>query len=270
MKTVELGKLHADEISFSGISVIRQTNPWSVCSHPDGRVFNGFLLLMSGECMYTCDGESIDLSAGGLIYLPKGARHSVSAPERSLDFYRINFTAKDAATGEEIIFSKRPKLISDSSSRSIADICEEMRSATLTEDSGFKSHSLLSKLLDFSVKAGSEKYPQRISCAIEYINEHYTEDVSISKLAELSFISEPHLFRLFKKELGVSPIEYKNELRIKKAESLLCDPECSVGEISLLLGFENACYFSRIFKKLRGISPIKYRALANRTIGKEQ
>ncbi len=268
MKIKELMHIHASDLNISEISVIRQTNLWNVCSHPNGRGFNGFLLLMKGQCEYTCDENKIKLNAGGLIYLPKGARHSVYAPERTLDFYRINFTVRDAVTSEEIIFSERPKLISDSASRVIADICEEMRSVTLTENNGFKNLSLLCRLLDFSIKASFNKHPKRIDAAIEYINEHYTEEIPISKLAELTYISEPHLFRLFKKELSVSPIEYKNELRIKKAEALLCDPECSIGEIALLLGFENACYFSRIFKMKRGISPIEYRAQANKRIGK--
>ena len=261
MKTVSLETIKSNEINLTDISTIKQTNLWSNLIHHQGRTFNGFLLLLKGECVFRCDGEEIKLSQGGLIYLPKGAKHSAYAKERSLEFYRVNFTARENISGEEIIFSEVPKCITELAPKYIIDLCEQMRLSCMIEGSGFKSLSQLCSLIDFSIKLSPNKYPRRISSAIEHINEHYTEQISISDLAELSFISEPHLFRIFKKELGVSPIEYKNELRIKRAEALLSDPECSIGEIALLLGFENACYFSRIFKKFRGISPKKYREI---------
>ena len=84
MIIMDFTKLYADDIIISDVSVIRQNNSWNICSHPKGRGFNGFLLLISGECSYTCEDETIKLLPNGLIYLPKGAKHTVTAPERSL------------------------------------------------------------------------------------------------------------------------------------------------------------------------------------------
>ena len=72
-------------------------------------------------------------------------------------------------------------------------------------------------------------------------------------------MSYSHLFRTFKQKFGMTPIEYKNALRIKKAKKMLCDFDLSVGEIAERLGFEGMCYFTRAFKKHVGVSPLNYR-----------
>lgn len=259
MKTVDFANINNYSYAITDISVIRQTNMWNVCSHPDGRGFNGFLFLISGNCLYTCGGETINLGSGGLIYLPKGAKHTACATEKTLDFYRINFTLTDLSDGEEIIFASSPSLITDSAPKNLLDICEKMKDVTFAQNNSFKNLSMLCEMLDYVLHAKNKRQDSRIGEAIDYINNHYTEEINISDLADLCFISTAHLFRLFKKEIGISPIDYKNALRINKAKSLLCDPECSVNEIAAMLGFENVCYFSRIFKKKTGSSPLEYR-----------
>ena len=260
MKIIDLNGFSGIRYAISDVSVIKQTNLWSVCHNPAGRIYNGFLLLVSGECVYEWDGEAVKLSAGALIYLPKGSTHTVRAEERSIEFYRINFTLSDADDGEEIILSKTPVLISESVPRNIIELSEELRRATLLpRGAGFKSLSMLAEILDYARGSCGKISGGRIGEAIEYVNDHYTEEIPISLLADKCFISVAHLFRLFKESVGMSPIDYKNSLRIRKAESLLTDPDLSIGEIAEMLGFENACYFSRIFKKRTGLSPIQFR-----------
>lgn len=254
-----LTDLKANEAIITDISAIKQTNLWTNLVHSKGRIYNGFLLLTKGNCTFTYQDETINLIPGGLIYLPKGIKHSVFAPEKSAEFYRINFTLRKIESNEEVIFFDRPTVVCEKSPSFIFELCEQMRLATTREDSGFERLSLLCRLLDHCIKSVYGAIKTRISPAVEYINRHYTENFAVEELAKLAYMSEAQLFRLFKKELGLSPIEYKNELRIKKAEELLFDPECTVGEISSILGFENACYFSRLFKKRRGISPADYK-----------
>ena len=110
MKTVDISKVKDISYSLADVSVIRQTNLWSVLSMPEecGRIYNGFLLVAGGTCTYRFDKEELTLSPGAMIYLPKGSRHTVTAPERTLDLYRINFLMRDTTDGEEIVFSGVP------------------------------------------------------------------------------------------------------------------------------------------------------------------
>lgn len=67
-----------------------------------------------------------------------------------------------------------------------------------------------------------------------------------------------YLRKLFKKEIGVTPLEYMTRLRMKKASTMLTaqgDSDYSVAEIARLCGYEDALYFSRVFKKTFGVSP---------------
>lgn len=70
-----------------------------------------------------------------------------------------------------------------------------------------------------------------------------------------------YLRKLFKKEMGITPLEYMTSLRMKKAESLLAamlTREYSVAEVARMCGFEDALYFSRVFKKTYGCSPSNF------------
>ena len=52
MKLIDINETSKMKLAISDVSVIKQTNLWSVCQHPDGRIYNGFLLISSGECVY--------------------------------------------------------------------------------------------------------------------------------------------------------------------------------------------------------------------------
>lgn len=259
MKKIELHKISGMRFAISDISVIYQTNLWNVCHHPSGRIYNGFLLFDGGECDVIYGNEQIHIGAGALLYLPTGSTHKVIAPERSLHFYRINFTMTDLSDGEHIVFSDEPILISADTPRSIFSLSAEMCKNTLIENGIFKNLSAMSEILDYMRHVIKKNDSRKISDAIYYVENHYTEDIDVDYLASMSYLSRAQLFRLFKKEVGMSPIEYKNSLRLKKAEELLAFHDCTVSEISELVGFENCCYFSRAFKAHTGLSPLEYR-----------
>ncbi len=75
-----------------------------------------------------------------------------------------------------------------------------------------------------------------------------------------------YLRKLFKKEMGITPLEYMTSLRMKKAESLLSTMwtrEYSVAEVARMCGFDDALYFSRVFKKTYGCAPSAFAKNSN-------
>lgn len=102
-------------------------------------------------------------------------------------------------------------------------------------------------------------YLQKIQFAIEYINLHLNEPLSISELSGRFSISERHFRQLFRQVTGKSPKSYQGELRLNKCAHLLNTTELSIQEISENLGYYSQYQLSRDFKKFFGVSPSDYR-----------
>lgn len=82
---------------------------------------------------------------------------------------------------------------------------------------------------------------------------------SIDEIAESINVSKDHLHKLFKKELGISPIKFVNNLRLEKAKELLENTFLRIKEIRTLVGINDEADFIRDFKKHYGLTPSEYR-----------
>jgi AraC family transcriptional regulator of arabinose operon len=109
------------------------------------------------------------------------------------------------------------------------------------------------------LEAYRDNYDYRIRNVIEYINENYANKMNIENLAEMALMSRSNFFRCFKNNVGISPNEYIQKVRIETAVKLLNNNALSVYGIAEKVGFSSVNYFSHIFKKNFGINPKKYR-----------
>jgi len=101
-----------------------------------------------------------------------------------------------------------------------------------------------------------------ISDIMKYIQEHYTEDLSLEFLAQHFHLSSTYLSKHLKKHIGLSFKEYVTQLRIDRAKELLVkNPEMSIEQIGKSLGLFSPSAFTKMFKKSMGISPREYRSL---------
>ncbi|MEQ9441438.1 MAG: AraC family transcriptional regulator [Cyclobacteriaceae bacterium] len=100
----------------------------------------------------------------------------------------------------------------------------------------------------------------RLAFVIQYIRENLHQPLSIETLSEKACMSESHFHRVFKNELGISPVDFINDERIKLAASLLQDPKRKIKEVFMECGFENRSYFNRVFKRKKQLSPSEYQS----------
>lgn len=127
-----------------------------------------------------------------------------------------------------------------------------------------ESRGIVFQLLSRFFKQGQSKIEMednRIAKTVLYIRKHLNEAIELEKLAEISCLSKGHFIRLFKKELGTTPLQYINQKKIEKAQLLLITEELAVKEIAFQLAFEDYSYFNRLFKKITGVTPQEYRRL---------
>lgn len=99
-----------------------------------------------------------------------------------------------------------------------------------------------------------------IARSVSYIESHYTENISIDVLAELSHYSPRHFTRIFNDTYHTTPLNYILELRINHACSLLKGSPLPITNIAVQCGFNDINYFSRTFKKRIGLTPKQFRA----------
>ncbi|MGE5614085.1 MAG: response regulator transcription factor [Bacillota bacterium] len=95
--------------------------------------------------------------------------------------------------------------------------------------------------------------------AVEYLQEHYHEQVTLNEVARHLFVSTCYISRMFTRELGKSFVDCLNEIRMEKARELLKDVRLKTYEVAEKVGIPDAHYFSRIFKKYTGVTPTEYR-----------
>lgn len=257
MKIIDFLDLYKTNFTVHSLTSICQTPSYRHFRSKD-RLVNGFLLVTDGTGRYDWNGGSFELHPHSLIYLPLHSAHSLTVYTERLSFYRINFTVTDIDDKEDIIFSSIPVPISDNIGSLFMKNAKKLSDILTIPDGKYRAMSLFYDMLSELHQLLKQTSENRIIPAIDYINHHYTEEVSAAELAELCLLSETHLYRLFKAETGQTPSDYRNSLRIQRACLLLRETDLSVGEISSELGFDSIYYFSRVFKKYIGKSPTKY------------
>lgn len=101
----------------------------------------------------------------------------------------------------------------------------------------------------------------QITRALEYVGDHYDREIKIGDLAQLCHLSETHFRRIFARCMGVHPIDYVNQVRIRNACQLLKKTNDSIMEISIKCGFGSSAAFNRNFRKFMGVTPNEWRKL---------
>ena len=97
---------------------------------------------------------------------------------------------------------------------------------------------------------------------------HYNDaSMTISAVAEYLHISEGYLSHSFKKETGLSPMNYLTQYRIQQAMRMLRDCRVKIYEVADQVGYQDIAYFSSTFKKLTGMSPSDYQNDQSTVIG---
>ena len=92
----------------------------------------------------------------------------------------------------------------------------------------------------------------------DQLESHYSEDISISKIAGSVYLSSTYVCILFKKHMGMTINEYLSHVRIERAKALLQNSSHTVAEVALSVGYHDPKYFSRIFRKTVGVPPSEY------------
>ncbi|WP_266365564.1 AraC family transcriptional regulator [Tellurirhabdus rosea] len=101
----------------------------------------------------------------------------------------------------------------------------------------------------------------RLAYVIEYIRQNLTRNLSINELCNKACLSKSHFFRLFKNELGLSPVQFILNERIRLAKQILSNPAKSITDACYESGFNSLTHFSSAFRSVERVSPREYKQL---------
>ena len=112
----------------------------------------------------------------------------------------------------------------------------------------------------FAIRANNKNnYSVYVKRAVQYIETHLSQSISIDTLCKLNGISRKHFVHLFNKETGKTIKQYIMQVRCERAAELLENSQLLVHEISCYVGYEDNNYFTKVFKSVMGVSPQEYR-----------
>jgi AraC-like DNA-binding protein len=222
---------------------------------------NLFLFVCGCKVLYTDKNNNTYIAnSGDIVYTPIGSEYKVELCDfENSDSHTvgINFFLYDEK-GEDIILSDGIEIF-----HSDDKIVSSMFHQSIYHDI-IKQHTknrilLMEILCALSQDSKRKSATDNVTKALAYLSENIEESPSISKLAEVCNVSEVYLRRQFKNYVGMSPVEYRNTLRLDRAKTYLEYGEISVQEISDALGYSTVSHFIKEFKNKFGISPLKYR-----------
>lgn len=243
-------------------------------------------IIMPVENTYsvTMNKTQYTLNEGDILIIPPGELHELFAPPTGTRIiFMFDFTLVSNLKGFSSILPviTQPRLITK---QNCPDIYDEERALLWKIAEEFRDQNTLWEATIYSliiqmfvligrnhidsgglfpdVRANKQKeYIEKFNKIFEYIDNNYTEDISLETVADVAGFSKFHFSRLFKQFTDTSFYDYLNLRRIKAAENLLLDPALPITEIALQSGFSSISTFNRVFKAFKKCTPTEFKDL---------
>lgn len=235
-----------DNVEFIERNFRNQTTDFS-----GGRPRSSLIYTAEGRMIYTFGKEQIVIPEGEAIFIPEGTRQLTHYPKEGVHCLSISFHVVDGSlpTGFD-----RPRRLGKCG---IERDMEEIQKCIPHEP--IRLYCIAYSLLERLVRENEKISPlyRKILPAVREIERNYANDCRVADLAALCCMSESALRRLFREYLDMSPVDYRNIIRLHQAKALIGSGEFRIAEASEQVGFTNLSFFYRLYKRYFGYPPGK-------------
>lgn len=243
-------------------------------------------VITEGQALVAVGSEKYVMKQGEGFFVNTGVLHGAWLQgEENCRFHSISFHARLVGGGMDSIFWQKylQPLLSDHSLKGAffyqkeewqakaMEWIEEAWRSCVFEGPGFEfrvRHALSELILllyrhrEVGGNRPSEKAIRdgvRMKQMLQYIEDHYMEEISTTQIAGSALISVSECLRCFRSMIGTTPISYLKQLRVQKASELLTATGWKVAEIGAQCGFQEMSYFAKSFREIKGCTPSEYR-----------
>ena len=255
MKITNLSEAECNLIQLDFKTNVKYTNLSSE-HRVEQRRQSTLVYVEKGSIHYSYNSGEFESGSGVLIYIPQGGNYKYNIQNADFSQIEVEFFYE----GEKTAFSKYPVLVKSADMAEVRRAFRRLELGVGAFEKRAVAYILLEQLYNYHHQNAANS--SKITPAIEYVSAHCNEKIYMEDVAKLCLLSESQMRRLFREELGMSPIDFKNAKRIENARELLNYSHMTISEVANSLGFENTYSFSSFFKKSEGVSPREYRRQA--------
>ena len=227
--------------------------------------------VLTGKAVFHIDRESHEVQPGDLIIANRNELHAGYSTAVPYEAALLVFDPSDLSRelGEMNRPFRSPIRDDPTVRRMVMDIFAAWEERAL----GYRAlcRARVTELLVYLCRRyGTESVPardavqrrrelERLQPALDYIEQNYAERISVAQLAQLLCLSPDRLGHLFRDGVGLAPLQYINEIRLRKAMNLLKTEEYTVTEVAQAVGFFDYNHFGRLFRRRYGCTPNQVR-----------
>ena len=254
----ELNRFDLEILGFGSARVRPESFSGSVASPVYSRLY-----FITNGCFEIAgrDGREYSLSAGNWYLIPSGYSFDYACQSDMEHFY-FHLKLCDFDGADLLSAAQTPLCIAPKNPPDVDFLTQCLKDGSILD--GLKMQQIIFEVMlcfieKFSIPIGAYDYSPYIYKALIYIKQNLSMSLSVSEIAENSFVSKSTLTKHFQKELKTSVNEYVSKSVMEQAERLLMTCDMSVHDIAQRLGFSDQFYFSRKFREYFNKSPKKYK-----------
>ena len=233
------------------------------------------------------NGREFRINPGEVLIIPPRELHELIAPPEGVRFiFLFNFNVLAQLKGFAAIQSMLSTphhitrdthpLVYNEVYQALLDMCKEYISGSPYSElsifsllikmliSLYENHIQTTDLFQSVNINKHQEYVEKFGSLLDYIDNHYTEDLTLEDMADIIGFSKYHFSRLFKQYTNFTFCDYLKHRRIQAAETLLEQPEYSITEVALQAGFPSISTFNRIFKEYKNCTPTEFRNMKSK------
>ena len=225
--------------------------------------------IVGGKGQFLIEDQLHPVNANNLVIINPNVPHTeVSLNAQPLEYIVLGIDGIVLAAGEnsDNRFNILDHLESVEVSSCLRNILREMEQKnTGYEDicQAYMEILIIRLMRSIALSVSSETQPgtgnRQCAAVKRYIDLHFKDALTLELLAEEAHMNKYYLSHTFKREYGVSPINYMISRRIEESKYLLAETDLTLSQIAQLLGFSSLSYFSQVFRRTQNTSPMEYR-----------